>query len=375
MIANKTQIIMRLFVLLFSIMTSSCQNNSNNMKKYNWQPTSSAPGLYPAEIHSAYMRYGKNSALAVPSSASIHNGLGLPGMTYSLNDEAIYPLPTGLDIVWLSLVDKKFYEAEVDFPTDTIRKLMDEGFINDKGEKEPYRYVNVGLIPGGRIIIYLLGYGKSIILSTFQGKEAEEIDMKEFIPNAYFAYEDYNAYFNEVFADEDEKWIENYKKYGPNHALWDKYFERFNYDIEFEFENKDCKLLGTACGFTNKERCDLDDYNPQISIRPTSRIRVITTGWYDGEFDYSAWFYFNEPEVLCVFDEAFGENRLQKGLLKILVSKYNNRFDISLQVGGKSFPLKETQIRAFKETPDEGDEDAVLMYSNFEGDYTPFIGE
>ncbi|WP_080733542.1 DUF2931 family protein [Porphyromonas gulae] len=362
---------MGLCVLLFSITTSSCQNNSN-MKKYNWQPTSSAPELYPAEIHSAYMRYGKNSALAVPSSARVYNGLGDPGMIYSLNDEAIYPLPTGLDIIWLSLVDKKFYEAEVDFPTDTIRKLMDESYINGKGEKETFDLVNVGLIPGGRIIIYLDSSEKRILLCSFQGKETEEVDIREFIPNAY--YKDLNSYLERVFSHE-ESWIENYKKYGPNHALWDKYFERFNYDIEFEFESKDCKFSGVSCRFTNKESCDLDDYNPQISIRPASRIRLISGGWYDGGFDYSAWFYFNEAEVLRVFDEAFGENRLQKGLLKILVSKYNNRFDISLQVNGKSFPLKETQIRVFKQRPDEGDEDAVLIYKNYEGNYTPFIGE
>lgn len=346
------------------------------MKKYNWQPTSSAPALYPVEIHAAYMRYGKNSALAVPSSAAVHNGLGDPGMIYSLNDEAIYPLPTGLDIVWLSLVDKKFYKAEVDFPTDTIRELMEKGYVNGKGEKESYDLVNVGLIPGGRIIIYLDGQEKRIELCSFQGKETEEVDMKSFLPNAYFAYEDYNAYFNEVFADEDEEWIENYKKYGPNHDLWDKYFKRFNYDIEFEFEEKSGKLSGAACGFANKERCDLDDHNPRISIRPASPIRLISGTWHEGEFDYYAWFYFNEQEVLRVFDEAFEENHGSKGLLKIVVGKYHNRFAISLHANGKEFPLKETQIRVFKQRPDEEDEDGTLIYKNYEADfYTPFVGE
>ncbi|KGN85532.1 hypothetical protein HR15_09640 [Porphyromonas gulae] len=351
--------------------TSSCQNN-NNMKKYNWQPTSSAPVLYPVEIHSAYMRYGKNSALAVPSQASVYNGLGQPGMTYSLNDEAIYPLPTGLDIVWLSLVDKKFYEAEVDFPTDSIRKLMDEGYINAEGEKETFDLVNVGLIPGGRIVIYLDGPKKRIELCIFQGKETE-VDIKEFIPNAY--YKDLNSYLDRVFSHQ-ENWIENYKKYGPNHALWDKYFERFNYDIDFEFEEKSSYLRACGIEFTNGEACDINNPNPQITIRPAARPRLMCAGWTLDEYNYSGYFYLNEPEVLRVFDEAFGEDRRQKGLLKILVSKYSNRFDISLQVGGKSFPLKETQIRAFKRKLDEGNRNSKLIYKNYEQDfYTPFIGE
>lgn len=33
--------------------------------------------------------------------------------------------------------------------------------------------------------------------------------------------------------------------------------------------------------------------------------------------------YFNEEEMLRVFDEAYGDERMQKGELKINVCKYN----------------------------------------------------
>ncbi|KGN85531.1 hypothetical protein HQ42_04040 [Porphyromonas gulae] len=354
------------------MMTSSCQNNSN-MKKYNWQPTSSAPVLYPVKIHAAYMRYGKNSALAVPSSARVNNGLGQPGITYSLNDEALYPLPTGLDIVWLSLVDKKFYEARVDFPTDSIGKLLEKGYINDKGEKESYYLVNVGLIPGGRIIIYLYGYQKCIELCSFQGTETE-VDMEEFLPNAYFAYKDYEEYFAEIFVD-DRAWVNNFKKNGVSHTLWDKYRERFNYDINLEFEDEKSFLRLYGVDFANGEGCNVDVREQILSIRPAARIRLLGCGWTSGEYNFSGYFYFNEEEVLRVFDEAYADNREQKGELKILVSKYNNLFDISLRVGDKVYPIKNTQIRVFKQRPDEGDDQAILVYKNYEGNHTPFVGE
>ncbi len=361
-------------MLFLSITVFSCQNRKE-MKRYNWQPTSSAPSLYPVKIHAAYMRYGRNSALAVPSSARVCNGLGQPGMTYSLNSEAYYPLPTGLDIVWLSLVDKRFYEAEVDFPVDTLRRLMEEGYINGKGEKESYHYINVGFIPGGRIVIYLHGYEKRVVLSTFQGKETE-VDMESFLPNAYFAYKDYDAYFDDVFSDTDEEWLQAFRKYGPNHGLWDKYFERFDYDIDFEFEEKSSYIRFFGIDFANSEACDLNKYNPRLSIRPAARPRLIAAGWSVDGFDYSAWFYFDEEEVLRVFDEAFSEHRGEPGRLRIFVSKYNNLFDIGLELGGKVYALKETQIRVFKQRPDEGDEDAELIYKNYEQDfYTPFVGE
>lgn len=343
------------------------------MKKYNWEPTSSAPLLFPVEFHAAYMRYGNNSALAVPSSMRINNGLGTPGLTYGLNDEGSYPLPTGLDIVWLSLVDKKFYRAEVDFPMDTLTSLFDKGYINGKGEREYYNMVNVGLIPGGRIIIYLDGGEKRVELCDFQGEETM-VNMKDFLPNAYFAYENYDAYFQEVFSDDDD-WILNYKTNGVPYDLWDRYRERFNYDINFEFENKASRPNGSAYGFANKERCNINQYNPAISIRPTSPIRLINTGWIVDGYEYSAWFYFNEQEVLRVFDEAYGDDREQKGELRILVSKYNNLFDISLRVAGKVYPLKATQIRVFKQRPGEDDKYAVLIYKNYEDAHTKFIGQ
>lgn len=63
--------------------------------------------------------------------------------------------------------------------------------------------------------------------------------------------------------------------------------------------------------------------------------------------NYTCFMYFNEEEMLRVFDEAYGEDRMQKGELKINVCKYNNFFDIFLNVGEKYIRLEKTQIRGF----------------------------
>lgn len=346
-------------------------NKDMSMKKYEWEPTSNAPILFPADIHVAYMRYGENSALAMTSSDN--NGLGSFGSSYGL--EGAFPLPTGLDVIWLSEVEKKFYKAEVDFPMERISRLFEEGFINFEGEKKTFHWVNACFIPGGRIVVYLTGFEKSVILAEYQGEETT-VDMKDFMPDGYFAYKDYNEYFNVVFSRKDCAWLENYKSNGIPYGLWDRYFERFNYDIKFIFENTDSVHDSNKYNFINGEVCIMSKlYVPTMNIVPASRIRTIMTHWIVGEYLYTAWLYFNEQEILDVFDEAFKNDKEQHGELRVWVSKYNNLFEITLNVGGNSFKLGKTQIRVFKELANVEKAEAELIYKNYEGNHDKFLGE
>lgn len=371
MILNKkTNVIFLILIISVCILILLCGNiNMKNMKKYKWRPIASAPALYPSDIHIGYMRYGKHSALAMPP---VSHGLGNATAIMALNEDR-FELPTGLDIVWLSWAEKKFYEAEVDFPVDKIVELFQEGYLNYDGEKNTYKEVNVGLIPGGRIVLYLSGNNRCIMVSQFQGVETT-VDMKDYLPYAYFAYKDYNEFFDAIYSNKDA-WIANYKKHGIPYQLWDKYFERFDYNIRFLFENEESIHADANYKFCNAERCIMSPFSPDVSINPAARIHTIMTGWLIGKYYYSAWFYFNEQEVLSIFDEAFNGNPIQKGELLVKVSKYNNSYDISLTVGEKSFNFEKTQIRVFKELADQEKSDAELIYKNYEGASDTFLGE
>lgn len=315
------------------------------------------------------MRYGDHSALALPP---VSNGLGMANSSYGLAEDS-FPVPASLDIVWMSWVDKMFYAAEVDFPVDKIAALFEEGHVNNEGEKEFYNKVNVGLLPEGKIVIYLSGYNKRIEICQFQGVEAD-VDIKDYLPYAYYAYKDYDAYFNDIFS-EKEPWIVNYKRNDVPHKLWERYFERFDYDVKLVFENEESFCKSVKYRFANAEICITNRYAPDIPIRPSSRIHTIITGWTVGKSYYSAWFYFDEQEVLSAFDEVFKGNLIQKGELVVKVSKCNNLFDILLMIGERSFKFEKTQIRVFKESAEQKDNDAELIYKNYEGMHRLFLGE
>ena len=85
--------------------------------------------------------------------------------------------------------------------------------------------------------------------------------------------------------------------------------------------------------------------------------------------------YFNEKEMLRVFDEAYGEDRMQTGKLNFNVNKNNNRFEISLNVGRKSIRLEKTQIRVFQDPVGKPNGKGTLIYKNYEGDHTNLFAD
>ena len=120
--------------------------------------------------------------------------------------------------------------------------------------------------------------------------------------------------------------------------------------------------------FTNAEQCDfpskLGDY-----IKMKSRLKEIKAMWDTKEFRYTSWMYFNEEEVLRIFDEAYGKDRMRQGELRIKVGADCKSYDLSLNVGGKSFELEKTEIRVFQDPIDNPNGDGTLIYKNYEGNH------
>ena len=90
-------------------------------------------------------------------------------------------------------------------------------------------------------------------------------------------------------------------------------------------------------------------------------------------------FFFNEEEVLRLFPLALGRDCRQKGELIVHIDKYNNGFDIFLQVGDKKYELEETKIHVFRETPENKDsDDDDIFFNNHRDQHSStfkFIGE
>ena len=91
--------------------------------------------------------------------------------------------------------------------------------------------------------------------------------------------------------------------------------------------------------------------------------------WNVADTTYTGEFFFDEQEVLDMFSKGFSHKTANvRGKFMVKVSKYNNRFDIYLQVGDNKYYLKNCQIDVFKVTPENEKDDDHLFYWNYEGE-------
>lgn len=353
-----------------AILLVGCAVACKNMEdKYVWAPSVSAPKNYPTRVHVSYMKMG-DKRMPFGLSFSINTGIGEPSGVIAYDPDAKRPLPDGIGVIWLDVYDKKFYEGNFDFPVDKLQELFSTSFgVRDliDGKTECYyNTINLTVIPGGRVVLHVCGMGKRVCLDTIYHGTETSIPMSEFTPSGIWKDDPSPKNFIDHYFDDDSDkdkaaFID---KHGVPYDLWDRYMVRYNYDIVFEYESEETTDPNIAdYRFTNGEWGKGTDYTPTV-LKATPR--QFFHNWDVGNMRYDGRFYFDEQEILAAFDNVFGDDTNERGVLRIKVSKYNNLFDIFLEAGERSVKLENTKITVSEETIDPG-LDAKWFYRNYEG--------
>lgn len=345
---------------------------SEDIKKYHWVPVVSAPVKYPVEVFDMDFILEKvpegdlnTEEFSFFGNPTIHQGMavGSCGISYDENNKTV--LPHCVDALWLSYLDRKVYSLYADLPYEQIEYLFSKGYDyydeKDSLIKKSFESLDLCFLPDGKAVLYMKGNTRTILLDWIaQGKETEEFNdaicekertksIKEFIDWTL----DHNS---DMVVDKDL----------PIAFLINKYFERFFYKINVDFENENSSVVWAREDYTNSELLIARNRSRVESIKMPSRIKTYEMTWNCNEYKYHAYFYFNEEEMLRLFDEAYGENHSQEGVLNISVCKYNNLFEISLNVGERKFIFQKTEIRVFKAPKSDEKGNWELVYKNYE---------
>lgn len=381
---NTMKRLLKLIIMtLLCMMAASCNSKFNmagKEQKFNWMPTVAAPYNYPIEIKYAFVGYGSEGKEYPVMDRTVHKGLGVPGDAVSLaefSDTTGQELPNSIDVLWLSYCEAKYYEAKVKLPQalqDRMAELFrNKLYMSTDEEYISYEDVVLTLLPGGHIWLYLVANGRcDLLCDTIQAHEVK-MSLKQFDRDAANFAKDTKDYCEGAL---DSTVYENLQTNGIPTGLWETYSERFYYDIRMEFEDERAKLksAGSLYGFANGEYCYEGDGYP---IDKKARLSELVFDWNIGDTLYTAFFYFNEQEVIDVYRKAFGANGLLPGELVVKVSKYNNRFDNFLREKDREYPLTKTMIHAFRVAPKDRIQDVVPYYNNHEeihSDDIRFIG-
>lgn len=406
-------------LLLFLIMGGSCDSKpistdytKEQMDKNtpcSWSPCLSSPFYFTTAVEWFYVRYGKNSAAGL---SGIDNFLFNNGMTISSPIECTVNnlTPSGVDIIWASWMERKWYAAAIDFTNEEKEKIKnalnstfasydDEDISDIKPKEGQYDIFHVCCFPGGKLRYFLESSDYNRIISldiTSQAAETHKLDESYLhggrcmIKREEKYWENMDDYFDEMTLDgkykkelddieeeydeETRERIEYYREHGaPDPALWDPYFVRYNYNVSIVMEDSASQLRKESCFFTNAELYErYPTVNPGNIITRPSALKKLVFEWNSKGFIYSCYIYFNEEETFRLFQEAFGNNPDAKGELKVFVSKYNNYLELSLTVGEKTYAFEKMQIDIGRRERYYDETDRV--YENYEGEHQDFVG-
>ena len=359
-------VIMLLVFSMIYLKYNSCgtKGESKYDGKFNYDVSYSAPRISPVAVLNVDFISDSGTMTAAFGRKTCHSGMGTGLNPVAGLKENKYFLPKAFEATWTSLVDRKAYHIAVLLPYDDIVSLFkeDNGLLNS---------LDMCFMPEGRIMLYVKGGGRMVLLDwSAYGVEEKDDDVLKYFYMP-MRCKNMEEYFDLYYSGE----FEGYKSFlsynranGSPVSLLNRYLQRFNYELNFEFEDTTTHNFTIWAPYTNQERYPATaDLKGKFQM--SARIQELKAYWDTKDFHYTCFMYFNEEEVLRVFDEAYGEDRMQEGELTIKVCKYNNLFDISLNVGDKSVKLEKTEIRVFQDPIDDPDGDGTLIYKNYEGNH------
>ena len=368
----KKHLLVGLLAITGCVMVIACNNKQDMSTRttFPWVANVTAPRNYPVEVKYGFVGFGQGQKYPIMSSfANAGIGISKGEVSFADLDGEGLAMPNRLEVLWLSYTERKFYKADIAFSERLQTKILNsfrEGYYNKFTKKqEAYSCFLVTLLPGGKIWLYLNGTARySLVCDTLQA-DTINMELGDFDKDALLVDSTVEDYCK---GNLNEEQAVNLKKNGIPYELWSKYQERFNYDSKFEFEDKNSKLDSNTIvyEYINGEfnyACD------GVKVEDRSRPKQLYLKWNVADTTYTGEFFFDEQEVLDMFSKGFkNKTKKKRGTFMVKVSKYNNRFEIYLQVGDNKYYLKNSQIDVFKVTPENEKDDDHLFYWNYEGE-------
>lgn len=180
-------------------------------EKYTWLGTVSAPQEYPMEVYEGAIIADDFTYPFDAIWGTQNTGWGKEGGTMNVTTERMNA-PHKLEFTWYSLVEKKFYTGKWDLDKEKIKKLLDEGFVDqDTKKKVTYHSFVVGLAPKGRVVLWMKGPGNQKEIGAFQAHDTVITKEK--------AYDNAQYMLKEGFADRMLK-DPSYKTFKPEVCLF-----------------------------------------------------------------------------------------------------------------------------------------------------------
>lgn len=317
--------------------------------EYFIKVSGTAPVLYPTDTFFGLLYYEAEEALEIPKKYPYQGEWGQPISTHLLEREN-YPVPGMLDMVWLSIVERKFYSIVEKLPTDKLEELFGKK-DEDTGEAV-YEHIVVGMAPYGGVALWTHGFKKSTLVKWMHAEETE-VDMKDFMPLNPNVTLDENCDF---YINNDPRVKENLATNGlPPRDLFDNYMKQFTYRYLPLFEHwDDDEEKWTK--YTEEEQSTKPelDYIEEalydgthdklhdgglLNYHEAGKPKKLCMKWHVKKSEYTAYYWIDDQTIRAVFDKFYGTHPDTKTDFILHVDTIKNKYQLALYRYGLNEPI------------------------------------
>lgn len=282
------------------------------MKKYEYYIAGCAFDFAPVQTHVAMLSCSESDALMVPECILYKGPWGFNNQV-ELLEEPLHQLPQGIHLIYLSVIEKKFYLVNDSLPQDVLYEMWEQ--VTE--ENEPvYNKIMIGMAPFGLVAVWAQGTKKSNLIFWEQGSVVD-VEMDCFLPaSPGITVERYCEYCIGNDIDVNSFIMKNGF---PTHAMIDNYMKQYRYRFQVRF-----------CHWNEGKNEWVDYYDDEVVPRTAFIEESLFDGTYDklhdesrmeyhsagvpekvmirfdvGQSEFAVFFWFDEKCVITAFEDFF----------------------------------------------------------------------
>lgn len=262
--------------------------------RHEWLPTECAPRRYPVQILRGDLIFG-DAGVYIPDRRLVKNGWGEIGSTHIVGED-VKPLPTMLDLTWLSYAENVFYSGEFTLDHDRIADMFTRGFqAPTRDERATYGRIIVGMAPGGLISVWLAGAGIVHEVEAFTAQPCD-VPWEEFAGEGVDRREFIRAGLLRVMSQAE---LDHLTEHGIPSGLHARYRKQYVWSVQWLGRGAPQRAWVRAL---NGER-DLIRFD-RPAARPTTAVpRQIDLEWTEEDRSYCASIPFDDIEAMTAFED------------------------------------------------------------------------
>lgn len=316
------------------------------MSSFKYFISGSAPRMFPTESFFGNLMWSEDDGISVPYCCPFADEWGKP-VSMHVYEEKESPIPSYLDMIWLSLAENKFYSIEEKLPTEDLEESFQE--LDEATGDSLYYYMIVGMAPYGRIALWVHGNKKAKLVAWMQAEETD-VDMEDFCPSTRLSRDEYvNMMLNSV-----PEANENLEKNGlPSRDLFDRYMQQFTYKHVVMFghwdeekkEWKEYEESEVRPGFDYIEEALFDGTHDKLhdgglmEYHQAGKPKKLALQWHVKKSDYSAYLWFDDIKIRDAFEQFYIQNPDAKMDFSIHIDPEKNKYQIALTCAASEEPI------------------------------------